>query len=536
MSSKQTFRKMLIFVVTVSLVASVTVTPVSAEDDLTLGSDGISLGDEDGISVSSSDGDAGVTVSADADTDGVNVAVEGSGGGTSVGVQCDVDSSTDGNPCSTSSGSGDEAPSAPDLPSDGLPDGELPDAPSAPGLPSGELPDGELPNATIVGGGSGVSDAGQAVEDGVGQAPSHLSTDQLPLDSAPLPADPSAGVTRPGVSIGNDSAVVATRYFTFGENMGTTGWVALVGSSDKVYVSHSPDISNQNDDYRGADTVEVHPDAGTVDANVRRTGVDHVAGSQVSSDAIGTKVNCDLSAGYLQLCSMTNAVPAKTSDLPADRLPALPDQVKEQAPVSKGMLLFVTDEAVKQPNSVVSLAIAQAGSNTPEQSPINPANPPYNPNQPPINLADPQGSVDPNWWAHRRQSSIGQDGIIQTGAGGARLNDEMFVESQYASILRNDGDQINVISLRGSDGQNQYRSRTKTSNQTLQTTSDGPIGGSATLGPDQQTGSIGMALGGQEYERSFGSDGGSGAIAPGLPSDIPGSLPIDPSQPPSSPV
>ena len=525
MSVKQTFRTLLVFAVTIALVASVTVTPVAAEDDLTLGSDGVSLGDEDGVSISSSDADAGVNVSADADTDGINVEVEGSGGGTSGGVECNVNSSIDGNPCSTSGGSGDVTPSVPRVPGGELPDGELPEDPS---VPSGELPDGELPEAPSLGGGSGGSDAAQAVEDGIGQAPNHLSTDQLPLDTAPLPADPSAGVTRPGVSVGEDSATVYTFYRAFQSGQGTYGLVMVTASPNETYMYTNPQLSNQDEDYRGRNTVRVRPEDGTIQTNVRETGPNRT---------VTTMTSCDLSAGWLRLCGIHNDAPVTSDDLPKDQIPDIPKQVENEAGVSKGLLFLVADTAVQEPSSIMYLTLGQVGSNTPEQSPINPANPPYNPNQPPINLANPQGSFNPDWWVNPRQPTIEQDGAILYGNGNAELNDRMYLRGYHAGFLSSDGDQFSVLYLRGSDGQNQYQSKIQTSDQTLQTTSDGPVGGSATLGPDQQTGSIGMALGGQEYERSFGGDGGGGIpSAPGLPSGIPGSLPVDPSQPPSSPV
>lgn len=488
MRLKQTFQTILVFAAMLSLVASVTVTPVAAEDDATLGSDG--------VSVNSSDANANGSASADADTDGVDVEASGSGGGSSTSVECEVDDSTSETSCPTAGNDG----------------GDSSELPGSPDDPSETAPAGSVG-----------SDAARAVEDGLGATPREISTDRLPLSDAPLPADPSASVTRPGVFVGEDSATAYTYYRAFEDGRGTFGLVMASASAEEVSVYSNPQVSNRSDDYRGRNTLRVRPSDGTVDANVRETGPDRT---------LGTVASCDLSAGWLRLCGVKNTAPVTSEDLPQDQLPAIPDRVKEEAGVSYGLLFLVADTAVQEPSSMVGLAIGTAADQTPEASPVNPGNPPYNPNDPPVDPTD-RSTVDPHWWLNPRQPSVSDNGVILYGNGHAGVNDEVFLEGIGAGSVGSDGDQFGALYLRGSDGQNEYDADTTRADGTTHTTADGPVGGNATLGQSDRRGGVVVDLGGEGYGQSFGGDGGGSG---GAPDGIPGGLPVDPSQPPSLPA
>lgn len=482
------WRTVLVLGLALALVASVTAAPVAATDaDTVGGDDGVSVAGDDGIGIGVADSNANGTSTVDAGTDGVRVEV----GSSSTGVECEVNRSTSGNPCSTRSGSNASTPG--DVPVDvassatnstpGLPGGtDIPGSgslPADPAEPVGSAPDAPGGNGSLPGGGSLPADPSAPV----GSIPDVPGGNSSLPGGGSLPSDPSAPVGGlPGG--GNGSAP-------------TNGTLPLT-----------------------TDTT-VKPGEGVYQASVKSE----------TNQTVGTSVNCDLSAGWLRLCGVRNTVPVKASDLPKDQLPAIPGPVKDRAPVSYGLLFLVADTAVQEPSSAVYLAIGQAGQNTPEQSPINPANPPYNPNQPPINLADPNGSINP--------------GVKRTGSGApaqsgdwrairavqANLNDDVgaFV---VGGVVQQSGTRYAGAGVGGSDGQNEYRGAVEVADDgSLWIDKEGLVSGNATLTQDEQHGGFAVDLGGKRYGQSFGGGGGGGGGAPSAPS-----LPVDPSQPPSPPA
>jgi hypothetical protein len=172
-------RKIAALLFALAMVGSVAVGPALADDDgdVSVGGDGVSVGGDDGTTVSAGDdgsANGSTTVSADADEDGVDADASVSGGdgsGTDGSLDCGVDTGSQDASCEPSGTDGDsEAPGLNDAP-EAPDDGDAPEDPDAPNL-----------------GGSG-DDGG----DGDSAAPpttmDEISTPEVPIESPDLPVN-----------------------------------------------------------------------------------------------------------------------------------------------------------------------------------------------------------------------------------------------------------------------------------------------------------------------------------------------------------
>lgn len=207
MASTHSARRLFTVLLTVLVLASSFVAPVQAgDDDVSIGEDGISVGGDDGTSVSVGDEEGGDgSISVDADSDGVSVDASGGGdandteaggdlsvdAGTDgvdlsagaesdageVGVECDLDADAPGAEDCTTTGDesgGDDGESPVSGGDDALPEGDLTDGPLSddPGLPT-------LPALPVEGDESGEDDAPPEVP----ELP--IRYDDVPFESVP---------------------------------------------------------------------------------------------------------------------------------------------------------------------------------------------------------------------------------------------------------------------------------------------------------------------------------------------------------------
>ena len=140
-----------------AMIGSIAVGPALADDDdVSVGGDGVSVGDDDGATVGAGDGgseNGSTTVGAEGDDDGVDADAEVSGGdgdGTSGEIDCDVssDAQDPSDACETSGGDGGGDPTLPESPESDLvsPEGDRPDDDgSAPSTATDPISTPELP-------------------------------------------------------------------------------------------------------------------------------------------------------------------------------------------------------------------------------------------------------------------------------------------------------------------------------------------------------------------------------------------------------